>query len=462
MGTKRSHKLRTVLIAIVCSLVLLVGVGWGVVQWRLAQARSGEGAVAEPDVPTALEGTAGAGGQYSAHAEYTSIAADEGTIVSTDFSWDDDWFFADPTEYNHELAHASSVFSAVAISESEYYQQGSDAAPYMENLLAQLGFENVSTSSYQYRSEVIDEVANIFGGNGTDVTAYCIASKHITDSQTGQQKTLVVVSVRGSYGSEWLSNLRMDLSDGLLEGYDIGAGDHTGFSAAGEEVASATLDYLDALSEQAGEELDLRNVAVLFTGHSRGAATANLAAAYLDDLAEEGTTSVGADDEASAWYVHANSIYCYAFATPRLSSNDKCRTSAYDNIFNILNPSDLVPRLPLAAWGYERYGRDLWLPEPGCNNFDEQYERFKTDFERDMGCEAKYDPVDAANVDDIEATLGADSATLEEFQTPVGIARAVLTLATKHDIVRILQGHAPNTYIAWISAIDASDLRSER
>lgn len=92
------------------------------------------------------------------------------------------------------------MFSAVANSESAHYQADSGVPDYMESLLAQLGFENVSTASYEYRSEVIDQLAAVFQPNATNVTAYTIASKHITDSTTGRKKLLVMVAVRGATG----------------------------------------------------------------------------------------------------------------------------------------------------------------------------------------------------------------------------------------------------------------------
>ena len=354
------------------------------------------------------------------------------------------------------------MLSAVSISESEHYQRGSTSAAYMENLLAQLGFEEISTASYQYRSEILDEVVNVFAPGKTDVTAYTVASKHITDPETGKRKLLVVAAVRGSYGSEWLSNLNMGFSNGLVAGMDLGKGDHSGFSTAAKEVADAVLAHVNELGENNEEDCDLGDVAVLLCGHSRGAATASLAAAYLDNISHEWADDPDAGDEYSSWYIHHDSIYAYAFATPQVSASDTCLDAAYDNIFNVLNPADLVPRMPLAQWGFDRYGRDLWLPEPGCPGFDEKYARYQADFEQDMGCASKYNPDDASVVDGIEDTLSAQSPTIDDFKTPVGVGRALKTLLLDNDIVRILQAHAPNTYISWLKVTDASDLRPSR
>lgn len=459
---RRPHRARTVIIVILAVVFLLVGAVNGVVRWRLAEASAGVGAVGQPSKPEAIASSTGNDGRFEATASYTSIAADDGAIVITDMTWDDGWFFQDPTVYNQDLSVAASVLSAVSISESEHYQRGSTADPYMENLLAQLGFEEISTASYQYRSEILDEVVNVFAPGKTDVTAYTIASKHITDPETGRTKLLVMASVRGSYGSEWLSNLKMGFSNGLVAGMDLGRGDHEGFSTAAKEVANAVLTYLNDLEERDGTAVDLRDVSVLLCGHSRGAATASLAAAYLDDIAAAATNGQEPDDEYSTWYVHRDSIYAYAFATPQTSVKETCRDERYDNIFNVLNPADLVPRMPLAQWGFDRYGHDLWLPEPGCPGFDEKYARFCEDFAADMGCESQYSPDDASVVDGIEAALSAQSPTVDDFKTPVGVGRALKTLLLDNDIVRILQAHAPNTYISWLKVTTASDLRPTR
>ena len=112
--------------------------------------------------------------------------------------------------------------------------------------------------------------------------------------------------------------------------------------------------------------------------------------------------------------------------------------------------------------GFDRYGHDLWLPEPGCPDFDEKYAAYQADFEQDMGCASKYSPDDAEVVDGIEEKLSAQSPTIEDFKTPVGVGRALKTLLLDNDIVRILQAHAPNTYISWLKVTSASDLRPSR
>lgn len=466
-GKKRRWPL--VLLAIAGIIAVAAAIFAGVVSWRLSLAEAGVASIGDPTPIENVRDAADADGRVSATATYSSVVAEEGHEAQASFTWDDDWFFADPTEYNHELARASIVFSAVANSESAHYQADSGVPDYMESLLAQLGFENVSTASYEYRSEVIDQLAAVFQPNATNVTAYTIASKHITDSTTGKKKLLVMVAVRGSYGTEWLSNLQMGISTGVMEGLTVGAGDHSGFSEASLDLVASIQDYLKSL-QQTDPDAGLDNVSLLLCGHSRGAATVNLAAAYFDHLGEsvrdiENEYGDGNEELASSLsesYIHPESIYCYGFATPGVTDNSDCRGGAYANIFNILNPADIVPRMPLASWGYDRYGRDLWLPEYGGEGFDEKFSAVREAFLENVGCGTKSDPSDVQDVDKIVADIGEIAPTLADFQTPLGVVRSLGAVVSGHDIVRIIHSHAPDLYIAWVSTIGESDLRATR
>ena len=91
--------------------------------------------------------------------------------VTSRVVWDDAWFFASPDAYVHELARTCAVLSALAYSESGYYQAGSTQPAYLEEAFAALGFSEVSTESYRYRSEVVDQVLNDEGIRNTVISA---------------------------------------------------------------------------------------------------------------------------------------------------------------------------------------------------------------------------------------------------------------------------------------------------
>ncbi|MCL2446030.1 MAG: lipase family protein [Oscillospiraceae bacterium] len=91
-------------------------------------------------------------------------------------------------------------------------------------------------------------------------------------------------------------------------------------------------------------ELGMENTVMLFAGHSRGGAVANILAAYLND---------------AQTLVLQENLHVYTFAAPRTTRSPN---PAHTNIFNIINVNDRVPRLPRTMgwtnlWG--RHGVDL-------------------------------------------------------------------------------------------------------
>lgn len=424
---------RRVLLALLAVLAVAVIALGLAVQRRLVQREEGLGVVQAPSEFAALEGSTGRTGSFSTRIDFTSMATGTETI-STEVSWDDEWFFQDPTEYNHELATTCSVLSAVSNSESAYYQAGSDSPAYMEAALAALGFEEISTASYQYRSEIFDEVVDFITGTD-DVVAYSVATKRVA-SAGGAEKTLYLVSIRGSYGSEWLSDLNM----GDAAAYDMDEITHEGFAQAAREI-------VDVLAERITEEAGLDgtdDICLLFTGHSRGAAAANIAAAYADEMSQ-----------GLRVLAPLSGIYCYTFATPEVTTFDNAHDALYDNVFNVMNPSDMVPRLPLESWGYTRYGHDLWLPGYGDEGFDEKYEAMCEAFEANTGVECPYVPEDRERVDRLVEDLAREIPTADDLASAGGVFSLAHDLLADVNPMQVLYGHYPSVYIAWMQSLDA-------
>ncbi len=412
-------------VLVACGIALAVAV-----HHRQEQERLGLGVVSEPTAPQELAGSSARTGSFTADIEFTTMATGAAT-VSTEVAWDDAWFFQDPTVYNHELATTCAVLSAVANSESGYYQAGSGGRAYMEEALAALGFEDISTASYQYRSEIFDEIVDALTGTD-DVVAYSVATKRLV-AEDGREKTLFLVSVRGSYGSEWLSDLNMDFDK------DYANVEHEGFMRSANEIVE---DLAARITDEA--ELDgTDDIALLFCGHSRGAATANIAAAYADEM----TTSLRS-------FAPLESIYCYTFATPEVTLYEDVDDPLFDNIFNILNPSDMVPRMPLAAWGYARYGHDLMLPGYGDEGFDAAHEAMCATFKENTGVESPYVPEDREHVDKLIADLAREVPTVDDLFSLGGVASLVHDLLADINPMQVLYGHYPSVYIAWMQSLD--------
>lgn len=61
-------------------------------------------------------------------------------------------------------------------------------------------------------------------------------------------------------------------------------------------------------------------------------------------------------------------VYVYTFATPNVCTDTaERRDSKYRNIFNIVNPEDVVPEVPFlgAPWGYWHLWHDVLSADGG-------------------------------------------------------------------------------------------------
>lgn len=156
--------------------------------------------------------------------------------------------------------------------------------------------------------------------DGRHVVTYAVYDRTV---ETGA--TEVIIAIRGTGSGEW--KLNMDLMPS--GNYDLPYAEN--FYLAAEDILTTQADYLSGLSSPA----------FLVTGHSRGAAVANILGAEL-------TERFG-----------ASNVFVYTFATPRTVRGEY---KTYGNIFNVIHPADLVTYLPLPQWGFARYGIDIELP----------------------------------------------------------------------------------------------------
>ena len=163
-------------------------------------------------------------------------------------------------------------------------------------------------------------------GDTRHIAAYTMYDKPLEDGRTA-----VIIAVRGTGEGEWPLNLDLMPSGN----YDLDYAEN--FFLAAEDILNTHAEYIDALEEPV----------FLLTGHSRGAAVANILGAKLSDR------------------FGAENVFAYTFATPRTVRGDY---PAYDNIFNVINPTDIVTYLPFPQWGFERYGVDLVLPIDGADD----------------------------------------------------------------------------------------------
>lgn len=240
-----------------------------------------------------------------------------GEVSTYTYTYNESWFQNSSYDYQHGLTKMS---LRMAMAAGDVREAGrTDGAENIKELMGDLGFDYSEEHSH-YPSPEYDSIG------------YAIGNKEIV-SGDGEKSTLIAVAVRGSgYGLEWGGNFRV--------GTTI---DHEGFRLAADQV----IDGLEKYIADNNEKFQPR-VKVWITGFSRAAATANLVAAYLDDGFIE--------------QIKCEDVFAFCFECPQNTTNNQSNNVMYNNIVNIINPLDLVPKVAMTAWGFTRFGSNYFLP----------------------------------------------------------------------------------------------------
>lgn len=218
---------------------------------------------------------------------------------------DDRWFMEDNTQYHHGLARIS---LAMAVSAFRGGGGAPDAA--IRAFFAQLGLDRGSGPSTWD-----------FGAAGEDSIGTAIGFRYLTCFES--PVPLVAVAVcGGNYGDEWAGNFDFGLT-----------GDHAGFSQAADQVLARLAAFEQALG------LYSDRCIYWLSGFGRGGAVCNIAAAKLQGR---------------------GGVRCYTFASPYVTVSPDTKEAA--GVFNLVSAADVLCQMPPAAWGFARYGRDLYLP----------------------------------------------------------------------------------------------------
>lgn len=231
-------------------------------------------------------------------------------ITRYPYRYDERWFQVTGYTYQHGLAQMS-LRLAMAAAETK--------PACIAYLLAALSFQDIQTSYPD--SSAANSIGYVFG-------------RKTIPGDRNTPCTLIVIGIRGGgYGSEWGGN--------FLVGTD---GEHEGFSLAARQVLNDLRAYLRS-------HTSFGTTKIWVTGYSRAAATANLVARALDDGAIP--------------TVQGSNLYAYTFECPQTVSRNAVPSyaaPAYDNIFNLINPIDLVTKAAPSVWGFTRYGKSLYFP----------------------------------------------------------------------------------------------------
>lgn len=250
--------------------------------------------------------------------------------------WNTEWFASPSSKFNMDLAVAS-----IGLAMSSARNSKKNGCKYVTASLEALGFSDVDATAFNHRSE---EDPSDFDKN-PDLAAYAIAHQTVRDT-SGNPTHLVAFVIRGtSHTKEWESNA--NVANGVTDGnYNVEY--HEGFDAAADEAFGHLAQYM------AHHGISPHDAAIWICGHSRGAAIANLIGGFMCESEE----------------FDRNRVFVYTFATPAPTRRKDAHSTAFEGIFNIIDPEDYVPRMPLESWGFTRFGNTLCLPVSAFGNPD--------------------------------------------------------------------------------------------
>ena len=304
----------------------------------------GEGAVVERDTngnPVSVNGYP----VRLVHAGINFRSRKDATQYSLYFA--DYPFWQSATVYNGNLAEMSLAMALSAnraINPSEESIETFDPSLHLEQYLSEAGFESIRKDDYSKE---------------TSMYTISMAMGMRRMEHAGEEPfTLIAIGVcGGGYKNEWQSNLTP--GEGEI---------HEGFLSASELVIDRLAGYL-MLNHISGR------VKIWISGFSRAAAVSNVTAALL---VRDGIFST--DD-----------VYAYTFATPAAVSDSAYID--YPNIFNIINPMDVVPQVMPSDWDFCRFGRDLYLPVTEFSSGGNFFTDYRAEYARSaFDVEANYSP----------------------------------------------------------------------
>ena len=249
--------------------------------------------------------------------------------------YSDDYFRHPSTEYDPHLATASIIMTDSTVprenpesaNDTEWYQNQPEL---LHGYFDAIGFENFETNEdYRKRTEF-------------DTIGLAAASRKVDDY------TVIAVTVRsGGYFREWSNNVW------------LGTGENSDYMHEGwYNAANKLIKFLD---NYATSKNITGKVKVWIAGFSRGGATSNIAAGLLDNKIDrkEKIFSNGAT-------LKHDDLYAYTFEAPQGANynsekNKKPGDPIYNNIWNVVNPNDLVTKVAMSGYGFTRFGTDKYI-----------------------------------------------------------------------------------------------------
>ncbi|MDD6739410.1 MAG: hypothetical protein PUD96_05265, partial [Coriobacteriaceae bacterium] len=234
----------------------------------------------------------------------------------------------------------------IGTTSADVAEAGAYSAPGAQ-LLVNYGFEDIKYVKLQGSSYAEDK---------DDVTAVVMAHKLI-NTGTAESPAITdayLLATQGTDGTEaqWKSNF--DVGDTSKQSSHPDwktAAHHKGFDAAAARVDRVLAEYMQCKGTSGAAKT------LLITGHSRGAAIANILGAEYEQSTLETpspTLCVGAYGGSTPTHT-LSAVQTYTFASPAVTTGSASRST----VFNICNSNDFISAMPLESWGFKRYGTDI-------------------------------------------------------------------------------------------------------
>lgn len=190
--------------------------------------------------------------------------------------------------------------------------------------------ENMLTNDFGFKNP-----ESKYDSSGIGSPCYSFANKEYI--YHGNKKVVIAIVCRGTVDSG-------DVWNDLMSPFGS-------FEASANSLMELLKDYIKKYQIDSKYQPD--DIKFFITGHSLGAAVANLVAVQVEQ------------------YTTTDNIYAYTFASPCTTYNGAFR----GNIFNILNVEDQVAHVPVRMTNYPRYGVEIWFDRSNTqgiyNNFSE-------------------------------------------------------------------------------------------
>ena len=337
------------------------------------------------------------------HFVYTDY---EGTKIDDHYLYySDDYFSAPSTYYNPHLATLSIMMAKYSmnpgdpddINDLEWYLRQSDRVCAFYHAIDFTSHNIWINDDYKARTTF-------------DSIGIVVASKQVGDC------TVIASTVRsGGYFNEWENNILL----GTGENSDMM---HEGWYNAANKV----IDYIGKYIK--GEHITGK-VKLWISGYSRGGATMNLTAGLLDNKIRND----GSDNVFEGVTLERDDLYAYTFEAPQGANYNSTtvappKDALYNNMFNIVNPNDLVTKVAMGPFGFTRFGVDKYIT---TQFFD--YDNFETNRNSVKALYAAEFPGNSWRCDELQMYTISGSRVFADLTSIINFAHEVINVMDSID-----------------------------